>query len=491
MQVTTEVAEDRLHVEVRPTPTEAPSVPRSGFTVWTGRGWSLDDLHPDLLALAMILVCRPAADGHLDLPRGVSSAFAGAVEHLAGLRLTPVDDALAPRPVPTDGVPGLCFSGGVDSVAALSVLPATARSYFLERRVPAATAARLLTPEAGLSSVAGVRDLGREVRVVPTDLEYLRDPPGFPEHYANAVPALLHADTDRLSTIAWGLVLESAYRIGRARFVDYLDRAYNRRWHGVFAAAGLPMCNPVMGVSEVGTTLLASQGPYAALAQSCVRGPLGSPCNACVKCFRKQLIGAATSGRWPGDASLRALLRAYPVRSYLASVPLHQPAGLLWSLQRYPGQDPILLAVRDRLEWAEQDVGFVPRWYPAAQQHWPQVAWTEEVVAALDDRLGRMSEAEQAALRGFDLATSQEAPAVVAYAEATALLADRRVALDGNPHAKPASKVVIDGVPRELHDALEQQLVAAERRAAELRTSTSYRLGHALVRPLGRLLRGS
>jgi hypothetical protein len=489
VQVTLAADGQHTRIVLHPTATEAASLPRTDCQVWTGPSWSPDDVHPDLLALALLLLCRPAVADELQLPRAVSPRFAAAAHHLAGLTLSPVDDQLAPRTPPAAGVPGLCFSGGIDSVAALTVLPSTTRCYFLERRVPEGGAPRLLSPEAGLASVEGVRTRGRAVRVVPTDLEYLRDPPGFPEHYANAVPALLHADVDHLATIGWGLLMESAYRIGRARFVDYLDRAYNRRWHGLFAAAGLPMWNPVMGVSEVGTAILAAQGPYEGLAQSCVRAPLGTPCGACVKCFRKLVVGAATSDAWPDDGRWRALLRAYPVRRYLATVPLHQPAGLLWSLQRYPGRDPVLLAVRERLEVAGQDVSFVAHWYPPAQEHWPSTPGNAEVVTALDTLLGRMSTEEEATLRAFDLVTTEVRPEVAAFAAATARLADRRAALDGGPTPKPSVEDESLRVIQEaLHD-LERRLTASEARAEDVLHSTSYRLGHALVRPVARLRR--
>lgn len=489
MRIRLAAADDRTRIVLDPTTTEAPLLPRTDCHVWTGPAWSPDDVHPDLLGLALLLMCRPAAAGHLQLPRAVSPSFAEAADQLAGLTLTPVDDGLAPRSAPAGGVPGLCFSGGVDSVAALTVLPTATRCYFLERRVPEGAAERLLSPEAGLASIDGVRTLGRAVRVVPTDLEYLRDPPGFPEHYANAVPALLHADLDRLATISWGLLLESAYRIGRARFVDYLDRSYNRRWHGLFAAAGLPMFNPVMGVSEVGTAVLADQGVFAGLAQSCVRGPLGAPCGACVKCFRKLVVSSAATGVWPDDLRIRDLLQAYPVRRYLATVPLNQPAGLLWSLQRYPGSDPILLAVRERLEFSGQDVGFAAHWYPSSRHHWPESQWTVDVVAKLDAVLGRMSSYQQESLESFDLVATEQRDDVTAFAAATARLADRRAALHGGAEPKPSVEEDPRGSDREAFEALERRLAASEARVDEILHSTSFRVGHTLVRNAARLRR--
>lgn len=176
------------------------------------------------------------------------------------------------------------------------------------------------------------------------------------------------------------------------------------------------------------------------------------------------------------------MLAAYPVRSYLASVPLLQPAGLLWSLRRYPGRDPVLLALRERLEVGQPDVDFVARWYPAAREHWPAVPWVEDVTAALDERLGRMSTAEQRALRSFDRTATEQRPEVVAYAEAAALLADRRAQLAAGGPVKASVRIAAD-------PAVLEELATRTSELAAVRASTSYRLGHALVRPFGKLRR--
>src|SRR5687767_147821 len=48
--------------------------------------WTLDDVHPDVLALAIALLVFPFARTRLRVPRGVSREFAHVFEHLTGLR---------------------------------------------------------------------------------------------------------------------------------------------------------------------------------------------------------------------------------------------------------------------------------------------------------------------------------------------------------------------------------------------------------------------
>ncbi|HSQ37971.1 MAG TPA: hypothetical protein VLS92_08770, partial [Acidimicrobiia bacterium] len=71
----------------------------------------------------------------------------------AAIRVTagPIDPALDPRPIPAQGTPALAYSGGVDSTAALALLPADAEPVHQLRVFPpplvwAVGAARVLSP---------------------------------------------------------------------------------------------------------------------------------------------------------------------------------------------------------------------------------------------------------------------------------------------------------------------------------------------------------
>ena len=93
---------------------------------------SLQDIHPDHLGLAAFLVARPWLKKSIRFSWGVSEKF---VESLVSQKVHagPVDPTIAPYSSENGKYVGLAFSGGVDSTAALSVLPDTTIPIFLDR----------------------------------------------------------------------------------------------------------------------------------------------------------------------------------------------------------------------------------------------------------------------------------------------------------------------------------------------------------------------
>ena len=52
------------------------------------------------------------------------------------------------------------------------------------------------------------------MKIIESDLEYVRDPVGFPVDVANSVPAILMADYLKLDSIAFGTIMEASYGVG-------------------------------------------------------------------------------------------------------------------------------------------------------------------------------------------------------------------------------------------------------------------------------------
>lgn len=286
----------------------------------------LTAIHPDLLVLAAILCARPWMQRRTPVTANVagSTVLAEALRAGPGLRLGSVDPELAPRSQPDGGVPGLCFSGGTDSVAALAVMPDSTRSYHLLRRAPAGDPRpTMFNTRAAEESCEVVRQHGRSVEEVPTDVEYLPAFTGFPHDFTTAVPLLLYADRDKLDAVAWGAPLEATYRLQRGYYRDFTESPFIKEWGGVFAAVGLPVCVPIAGVSELVTSRIVQTHPLGAAAQSCVRGSqLGAPCGRCAKCARKTLLTGAVSGDWPSVASFERQWRGAEPRSHLLADPI-------------------------------------------------------------------------------------------------------------------------------------------------------------------------
>jgi hypothetical protein len=424
--------------------------------------WDVEGWHPDLRALAVLLTVQPFLGGRLELPVGVSRQLAAAVFKAFGVELSPVDRALSVRSV-RGGVPGLCFSGGVDSTAALWVMPKETVSVFLDRAAPEGEPVRsLYDPSAARYACSQLVDRGRRVVSVSTDLEHVRDPIGFPVDLSNAVPAVILGDVLQLDAIAWGTIAESSYRIGHLAYQAYYRRSAYTRWAPLFASAGLPVLNPVAGVSEVGTSQLVIDSPLGDLAQSCIRGRVGEPCRNCWKCFRKTLLDSALRGVWPSDRELDDLFRIRDARKYLAQNPIKHENVVAYAAGRYPGRHTLLRLLARRVRAEEHELSHLERWYGPSSSPWPD-RYRAAVEGRLDGTLGRMSADEEGRLEAWDLS----ADVGDARREAFAAAYDRLI----TAHAAP--------VPT---DAREMA-----RLLDDLRTSPSFWLGPTLVRAANRL----
>lgn len=152
--------------------------------------WRLDAVHPDLLAAAVLAIGHNRAARRWKLPRPVSAAFVERVQPLFRGAIEPVDPYLKPREAPPAHRVGLCFSAGVDSTAAMALLPANSVLAFSHRiRRPRQPERRTLySPDAALNAISTLSQAGREAMIFPTDVEWIREPSGFMNDGAMSVP---------------------------------------------------------------------------------------------------------------------------------------------------------------------------------------------------------------------------------------------------------------------------------------------------------------
>ena len=128
--------------------------------------------HSSRVALATILVVNPFVGNRLVPPLKVSSRFQIAANSvLSRYKISDhVDPLLSPREQPSTSIPMLAFSGGVDSTAALSVMPKNTISIFMDRpkrKIPH-------NPQAAHLAVESLEDIGYVSKSVQCDLEYVR-----------------------------------------------------------------------------------------------------------------------------------------------------------------------------------------------------------------------------------------------------------------------------------------------------------------------------
>ena len=383
--------------------------------------WDADRTHPDLLATAALLAIRPFVGRQVLFPVGISAPLAAAIRVTAG----PVDPALDPRPIPAQGTPALAYSGGVDSTAALALLPPQAEPVHLLRVVPPSLAwagraghalslGRLRShsrfrSEAALAAVEAAGRLGRTTQVVPTDLEFLRRPFGFPVDIANAVPALLLADLRHYDSIAFGTVMESAYSVGRTRFADYAQRDHYRQYSVLLDAVGVPLHQVTAGISEVGTARLVAASEFAGVAQSCNRGRPGEPCLNCYKCFRKTLLAAAVAATGIDDSLADRLLAIPDARAQMRKPWMKHENVLAYATRHYDGGHQLLRLLRRRVRGDQLRVRWMERWYPPAADLLPPHR-RDEAVASIRRAIRPMNPTQQAVAESWDLAAALKTP---------------------------------------------------------------------------------
>ena len=324
--------------------------------------WTSQDLHPDLLGLSILLLVYPFSAERIEMPKGVSPRFAAVASEWAHLDIGPVDPTLASRQEPANGVPGLAFSGGMDSTAAVLILPKETCLFFLDR---CATEGRTsnYSSKAAEHACASLAGEGRDVNLVSSNLEELRAPIGFPVDWANAVPLILMADHKQLDCAAFGTVMESAYRTGHATYLNALQWEPYLRWSPIFQAAALPLGLPVAGLSEVATSSIVLRSPYRSIAQACVRGTPGNPCMHCYKCFRKQLLQAALGDHMVPDTVIDGLLDSREVQAAILHHPVKHENVIAYTLARYHGAHPVLSLLGRKIRCNSIRTDWMERWY--------------------------------------------------------------------------------------------------------------------------------
>lgn len=362
--------------------------------------------HPDLYGLVCLLTFGPFTASTIELDRPVSSHFADQVAKHLRRRIGPVDGALKPRIAPAGGRDGLAFSGGVDSCAALFLMPKSTVPIFLRRFESARRG--LYRPDAALASCEAVRASGYDVKIVGTSIELARSPTGFPVDWSNAAPAVLHADQLNLRSICFGMIAESAFTLGHIKFSELSSRSIYSSWAPVFAAAGVEIGLPTACLSEVTTSRIALDHAAAWRPQSCVRGDVGRPCMRCYKCFRKRLLEAKLTGAEVPASHFEMAVTQKQVALKLLETPIHHEIGLAYSLDHLRAEaHPVFEALQTKttplLEYGQR-LGLAERYYRPGLSYVPSFL-REAVENSIAAVTAPMSAEQERVVQEWDLSS--------------------------------------------------------------------------------------
>ncbi|MFH1747971.1 MAG: DUF6395 domain-containing protein [Planctomycetota bacterium] len=378
--------------------------------------WRMDHTHPDLIAAVALAIGARFAKSGMRLPFGVSSQLRQHVAERYKIEVNPVDPALRPRQAGPNSRPGLCFSSGVDSTAALQLLPPDTVLVF-SQRIAALDGrdGRMYCEDAGIRGCQILKQAGREVWIIPTDVEFMCESIGFFNDLVIAAPVLLLADYLGLDSIAFGLILESSYLNKAFRYREYTKSSHHLQHGGLSAAAGMPWNLVTAGLSEVVTTRLVLESPYQHLAQSCVRGFFSEPCMNCAKCFRKSLLESALAGETLPDAVLDQYFQIRDARRELSHVPIKHEDVIMFILQRYRGDHPEMRALARTLRADEVDLGWMERWYTPSREVLADM-YRDDAERRITARVQPMSSSDIANVKAWDRIADAEAAGRLAHA---------------------------------------------------------------------------
>jgi len=363
-------------------------------------GLPLGEIHPDFIGLSVILMCHPFTGNELHLPMPVSLQFLeGANDILSRYKIkSDSDSQLIPYKPPPRSRPGLAFSGGADSIAALSVMPGNTVPVFMNRPMRGNS---IYDSDAPLKNCEILKEIGYDVKVIDCDLEYLRHPVGFPSDLAHAVPCILLSERLGLDSIAFGTILESAYGIGHEHYIDYPNSSHCKFYGTLLSAAGLQLSLPVGGVSEVGTAMIIENSPLGEYSQSCIRGKKGKPCMRCWKCFRKESLSLALNADKIVD--LRSMMKnSSEIQIRLSDYPISHENVVTFSMLNINFRDyPYMRHLRNRLN-TKLDLSLLRRWYSPSVVLMPE-RHRATVMEKIMSFLAPMSESQEEVIRTWDM----------------------------------------------------------------------------------------
>jgi hypothetical protein len=256
------------------------------------------------------------------------------------LLLTPHGEKVITLDDPRGGTKvAVAYSGGVDSAAALQLLPDPIPIY-TQVAVPKGlhkldNALLAVSEVSGYAIISNYDDL-------PTIYGKRH---GFFGAAGFTVTSVLLADFLDLKIISDGNILEFAY-------LDQGIQFKNRNYFSTirnFERAGLRYCMPNAGLTEIWTTRIASTYRFS---MGCMRGIGGEPCLRCFKCYRKSALKGHIIPSNP-ETEKRLALNPIPM--------LHL---FLWAREKFGLTHPSFASIR-------KDIFWVDKWYPASVEYLP------------------------------------------------------------------------------------------------------------------------
>lgn len=301
--------------------------------------FSFEDTHPDLFKLAEFVLLSPYE----------SEILAGWIpSRQPGIR------------------PGLAFSAGFDSTAAMELLPEQTVLMYHKR----SGLESKLNHSNALQFIDYIENqLKRPVSIIESNHELLRTLSGkqigFVTDYACAVHVILMADYFNLDSVATGMPLENSFLWHGQKFRPFSETWFWKKHAPLFESVGLSILQPVMGCSEIINQRIVETSGFGDLAQSCLRSDAGDTCGKCWKCFRKNSLRG------------RKITISKEIDTFLRKPKLKMAASTIYSIQKMSSLDPsfhseLMKNYMHLTPLVKENVQFLELYYPPALKLIPE-----------------------------------------------------------------------------------------------------------------------
>ena len=207
----------------------------------------------------------------------------------------------------------LSFSGGVDSTAAMILMPQDTILSYHERNFTS-----MLNHSLPHSTFAAIKErTGRKVLCIPSNHEKIRTyhgkPNGFSTDHAAGVHLILLSDFLNLNGIAFGTPVDNTWLKKGLNFREFSSSDYWLYWSSKFDKAGLSYDLVINHLTEGGTLEICRQSMFRDVVNSCLRGKNLRWCGICWKCFHKN--GPLGRTFDPNSKEIITFLNKSPLRS--------------------------------------------------------------------------------------------------------------------------------------------------------------------------------
>ena len=275
-----------------------------------------------------------------------------AIEHVL---LSPWNDIYNNKWVPTrrpGSRAGLSYSGGIDSTAAMCLMPTDTILFYLERNFES-----MIHHENAHRILSHLEKEGRHVVSIQSNHEKIRTfhdkNAGFSTDYACMAHMILVADYFDLDAAGTGMPLENTYFYHGSKIRDFKESGFWKRYEPIFSYLGIPIYQPVAGCSEIVNNTIVNKSGYKGLATSCLRSTIpGKTCDSCWKCFRKNIFNEL---KWQMSPE---------ISTFLTKRPLKQGIATLLALQiLHKMNHQIPEEVQDLIPLMSKDLGFLNKYW--------------------------------------------------------------------------------------------------------------------------------